>query len=174
MNWIILQLISFFTLTTNFYTLSIKSADGALVSCNSFQGRKVLIVNIATGSGRVSQLGELEQLQRRYGNRLVVIAFPSNSFQTETRADADIVRFCRSQYHTSYLIAASDRVSGPARQAVYNWLADKTLNGVMDSRVTEDFQKYVIDEKGNLLAVFAAGVSPLDQQIISTLDLSAN
>jgi glutathione peroxidase len=94
---------------TNIYSLRFSSIDGTQISMNSFQGKKILLVNIATESKRVGQLGELQQLQQQFGDSLVIIAFPSNSFSKETKTNAEIKQLCENTFHTSFLKLCRER-----------------------------------------------------------------
>lgn len=154
-----------FCLPTSLYTLNLTTAAGGTVSLSSLQGKKLLLVNVATGSPRAAQLGQLEQLRSLYGDSLAVIAFPSNSFGHEPKTDAEIKSFCEATYHAHFLIAQKGQVTGPGKQAVYAWLTNRSENGVMGGEVKADFQKFLVDRDGQLIGVFAGSVSPLDQQI---------
>lgn len=154
---------------TSFYSLQFTNTDGNIVSMNSFQGKKVLIVNIATGCPKVDQLRELEQLQQQYRDSLVVIVFPSNSFGHETRSDVQIKQFCQDNYQSSFLIAAKGPVSGTGVQPVFNWLANIANNDAMSAETMGDFEKFVIDKNGNLVSVISSKVRPMDPEMIDAI-----
>jgi glutathione peroxidase len=163
MNILFLKSILFFV--TNFYSLSFPAINGTNVPTNNFRGKKLLLVNIATGSRWVSQIGELEQLQKQYRDSLIVIGFPSNSFNHESRSNGEIKQFCHSNYNVSFLLAKKGQVKGPDKQPIYNWLSTVGENGAMDGEVIGDFQKYLISAEGSLIGVFAPTVNPLDSLI---------
>ena len=117
---ILLQAIS--TWLIGFHSLSFQNSDGATISMSTFQGKKVLLVNIATGSDKVSQLSELQQLQQQYGDSLVVIVFPSNSFGHEARSNSEIKQYCQTNYNSSFIIAAKTVVTGSGVHPVFSWL----------------------------------------------------
>ena len=158
-------------LLINFHSLSFQS-DGNTISMSNFQNKKVLIVNIATGSDKAGQLSDLQQLQLQFADSLVIIAFPSNSFGNEPRSDADIRQFCQQNYSTSFLIATKSSVSGSALNPVIGWLADKTKNGELDAAITNDFQKFLITKEGMIVGVFSSKVSPLDADLIEAINMS--
>ncbi len=151
-----------FSLIVSFYSLSITDVDNNTISLNSYQGKKILLVNIATGSSRVGQLGTLQQLQQTFGDSLVVIAFPSNSFGHESRSDSAIKQFCISNYGTTYKIIKTDAVAGTIVQPVYYWLKQIEQNGAMYGAVGGDFQKFLINESGQLIGTFAPAIDPMD------------
>ena len=159
-------------LYTSIYTLSFTDTDGSTVNMSSFQNKKILIVNIATNSPRVGQLTGLLQLKQQYGDSLVIIAFPSNSFGNETRSDAEIKQYCQQNYNVNFFIASKNSVFGLYIQPVYNWLKHTEENGVMDVEIKSDFQKILINKDGNIIGVFAPGVSPTDTSIVSAITIN--
>lgn len=165
---------SFVFIQTSIYSFNISRTDGGSINFSTFEGKKILLVNIATGSDKVSQLAELQQLHQQYGDSLVVIGFPSNSFGHESRSNAEIKAFCQSQYEVSFLLAAKGDVKGSGIQPVYNWLTKASENGQTNTIVKDDFQKYLISESGELIGIFIGSVSPLDPQIVSNITGSSN
>jgi glutathione peroxidase len=159
------SLIAFYFLTVSIYSLQYNKIDGTTQPFNQFQGKKILIVNIATGSTRVNQIGELQQLQNLYPDSLVVIGFPSNSFGHEPLADSAIQQFCQTNYNATFRLASKQSVRGADIQTVYHWLTTIADNGVMDSPVQSDFQKFLISETGEIIGVFSPIISPLSNDI---------
>jgi glutathione peroxidase len=159
----------YFLSPANIYELSITSSSGATVSLGTLQGKKMLFVNIATGSPLASQLAGLQELQDRYGDSLAVIAIPSNSFGNEARSNADIKVFCEASYHITFLIAQKDAVTDTDLQPLYQWLTSAGQNGVLTGTVKADYQKYLVDGEGNLVAVFAGRINPTDPKVISAI-----
>lgn len=164
---IILAIISL--VQTSFYSLSFTDADGNTISMSAYQGKKVLLVNIATGSERVSQLADLQQLHQQYGDSVVIIAFPSNSFGNETRTNNEIKQFCQANYGVSFKIASKIQVAGINIEPVYSWLANAGENGVMDSETGSDFQKFLIGKDGTLMGVFSPSIKPTNGMLINAL-----
>lgn len=154
---------------TGFYTLQFKDINGNNTSMSIFQNKKVLIVNIATNSNKVSQLSELQQLYQQYGDSVAIIAFPSNSFGNETRNDAEIKTLCQNVYGCTFKIATKNPVTGAGIQTIYNWLALSSENGTIDVVISKDFQKILIDKEGKIIGVFSSSVSPMDNSIISEI-----
>ncbi len=158
--------------TTSFYSLQFQDVDGASVSMSSFQGKKVLLVNIATGSSRVSQLQGLQQLQQTYGDSLVIIAFPSNSFGTEPRNNAEIKQFCQSNYNTTFRVASKSQVTGAGINSVYDWLSKKAENGDVDITIGGDFQKVLIAKDGTIQGIYSSKMEPTHPEIIQGITTS--
>jgi glutathione peroxidase len=151
--------------TTSIYTLTASSIDGSTMNFSSFQGKKILIVNTATGSEYVSQYVGLEQLYQQYKDSLVIIAFPSNSFGHEPGSNASIDSFVNNTYHIHYILGAKLNVVGESEAAIYQWLTQQTQNGMLNSTVQGDFQKYLVDTDGKLIAVFSPDVDPMNQLV---------
>lgn len=163
-----MQLIKIFAtalllLNASIYSLTVTNTHGDTVPLSNFQHKSMLIVNIATGNAaRVEQLAGLQQIQQEYADSLIVLAFPSNSFGNENRDNAEIQQFCQQNYGATFLVAAKGSVDSTGIQPLYNWLTKKSENGVMDTRVKSDYQKFLIDPHGNLAGVFAGSVLPTD------------
>jgi glutathione peroxidase len=167
MNNLIIAISSLFL--TSIYTLSFTDTDGNTVNMSAFQGKKILLVNMASGSPRASQLSGLQQLHRQYGDSLVVIVFPSNSFGKESRSDAEIKQFCQANYGAGFRIAAKASVSGTGIQSIYRWLANQNENGVMNGAVVGDFQKFLINKNGLLVGAFTPSFDPSNNELIQAI-----
>ena len=156
------------------YDYNIPSASGDTIRFADYRGKKILLVNIATGSNRIGQLQELQQLQQQYTSELVVIAFPSNSFGNEPLGDSDIIALCHNQYNTSFPVAAKADVAGSGKQALYQWLGNVGLNGAYALEPKEDFRKYLISSTGEIIGSFAGELSPVSNLIINAITNSQN
>lgn len=156
-------------LITSIYSITVTDIDGGQINFSEFQGKKILIVNTASNSRYVSQYGELQQLHQAYGDSVVIIAFPSNSFDNEPMTNAEIKAFCQNNYNVTFKIAQKASVAGANVQSIYNWLAQQSENGVMNGVVVTDFQKFLIDENGLLIGVFAPSINPLHNSITNAL-----
>jgi len=152
-------------LTVSIYTITSENIDGGQINFSSFQGKKILIVNTASNSPYVSQYTGLEQLYQQYHDSLVVIAFPSNSFGNEPGTNQEIKNFVMSTYNVHFLLGAKVPVTGVQKPAIYQWLTQQVQNGMMNSDVLYDFQKYLIDDDGTLIAVFGSNIHPMDSTI---------
>lgn len=149
-----------------FYGLTATKTDGTLFSFNELKGKKVIIVNTATDCGFTPQYKELEQLYKTMKQDVAILAFPSNDFRgQEPGSDEEIAKFCKVNYGVSFPLFKKDSVLNPEFQGVYNWLADKNKNGWNELAPTWNFCKYLIDENGNLEAVYGPQISPLDMRL---------
>lgn len=162
-------IISSLILYTSIYSLSFTDIDGNTVNMSSYQNKKIMLVNIASNSSRVGQLTGLQQLHQQYGDSLVIIAFPSNSFGKEPLGNAEIKAFCQNNYGVTFKIAQKGSVSGLAMQPIYDWLAHTAQNGLTDVNLVKDFEKILIGKDGSIIGIFSPAVAPTDPGIVSAI-----
>lgn len=156
----------------SFYDLSIKSLDGqTTVRFKDFKGKKVLCVNTASKCGYTPQYASLQKLQERYKDKLVIVGFPCNQFLGQEPGTAEeIGDFCQKNYGVTFQMTEKINVKGKDQHPVYQWLCQKTNNGVEDVTVGWNFGKFLIDENGKYIAYFPSKVDPLSSEITSKLD----
>lgn len=176
---IILTLSAFWSLAqvnASFYSLQAVANDGSAFSFNQLKGKKVLIVNTASRCGFTPQYAKLQELYAKYkGNGFVILAFPANDFlKQEPGSNQEIRQFCTEKYEVTFPLMEKISVKGEDMSPVYQWLTQKSKNGAMDSKVSWNFQKYLIDENGNLVKVLQPSVKPDDPQIINFITDSRN
>jgi glutathione peroxidase len=153
------------------YNIPLKGIDGSDINLGDFAGKKILFVNVASKCGFTPQYEKLQELHEKYNDRLVVIGLPCNQFMNqEPGTSEEIVQFCKINYGVTFQLTEKINVKGPNQHPLYSWLTRKELNGVMDSEVKWNFQKYLVDEKGKLIDVFYSATSPLSKQITSLLE----
>jgi glutathione peroxidase len=134
------------------------------------KGKKVMVVNTASKCGLTPQYEKLETLYKTYGseNNFVIIGFPANNFMNqEPGSDEEIATFCQENYGVSFPMMSKISVKGDDIHPLYQWLTDESKNGVMDSEVKWNFQKYLIDENGKLVNYFAPRHDPMSDEIIA-------
>jgi glutathione peroxidase len=155
--------------TTSFYDLKAETIDGKPFDFSSLKGKKVLIVNTASKCGFTPQYKELENLYKTYGGeKFVIIGFPANNFKNqEPGANEEIKEFCQLNYGVTFPMMSKISVKGDDMNPVYQWLTKKERNGKIDSEVSWNFQKYMIDEKGNLVDYAAPKESPTSDKIVN-------
>ncbi|MFN4084102.1 MAG: glutathione peroxidase [Bacteroidia bacterium] len=155
----------------DFYSLNIKSLDGkSTINFKDFKGKKVLCVNVASECGYTPQYKSLQELHEKYKDKLVVIGFPCNQFGgQEPGSSSEIETFCKKNYGVTFLLTEKIDVKGNNQHPVYRWLTNASENGKSDATVKWNFNKFLIDEKGNWLHYFPSSVNPLSEEIISKL-----
>lgn len=155
---------------TNMYNIAIKSLTGEKIDLNQFKGKKILFVNVASECGFTPQYKDLQKLHETYKDKLVVIGLPCNQFgNQEPGTPTQIKSFCEKNYGVDFLITEKIDVKGENQHPLYTWLTQKEMNGVMNSSVKWNFQKYLVDEKGNLMDVFYSITEPLSEKIVKHL-----
>jgi glutathione peroxidase len=153
------------------YDISLKGINGEDIDLNNFKGKKILFVNVASKCGFTPQYEKLQELHEKYGDKIVVIGLPCNQFaDQEPGTHEEILQFCRLNYGVTFQLTEKIKVKGPEQHPLYSWLTRKELNGVKDSEVKWNFQKYLIDEEGNFIDVFYSVTSPLSKKITSLLN----
>ena len=155
-----------------FHGLMWVSNSGEEMDMSSFKGRKVLIVNTASDCGFTPQFDELQALQERFKDGLVVVGFPANDFkQQEKGSDADIAQFCRRNYGVTFPLASkSSVVKGAGQNPVFAWLTDPSQNGWNKRQPVWNFSKYLVDGEGRLLGFFESSVNPSDEDIVTLIE----
>ena len=157
--------------TPTIYSYKVNSIDGKEMDLAQFKGKKILIVNVASECMYTPQYADLEQLYEMYKDKLVIIGFPSNDFfGQEPGSNEQIQQFCTNSYKVTFPMAAKITVKGKNMAPIYQWLTKKKLNGVEDSEVSWNFNKYLINEEGEYVAHFKSKVEPLDPSIISSIE----
>lgn len=148
------------------YTIELNALNGNPVHLESFKGKKLLFVNVASKCGYTKQYAPLQKLQDTYKNQLVVIGCPCNQFGSQEPGNAgQIQKFCEQNYGVSFLMTEKLEVKGKEQHPLYQWLTRKDKNGQKNSTVKWNFQKYLVDENGKLLEVFESSVDPMSQKI---------
>lgn len=155
----------------SFYDLTINSIDGELINFNSFKGKKILIVNVASNCGFTSQYKALEDLSQQYKDSLVILGVPCNQFGgQEPKNEVEIIKFCKSNYGVTFLMSEKVHVKGNNQHPLYSWLTNKKKNGSSNSSVKWNFQKYLIDNNGKLINYFYSTTSPTSRKITSIIE----
>ena len=153
----------------SFYDFKIKDIDGKEFNLSSLKGKKVLVVNTASKCGNTPQYKQLEAIYKQYGgDKFTIIGFPANNFfKQEPGTNKEIAEFCEKNYGVTFPMMSKISVKGSDMDPLYKWLTNKSENGVKDSEVKWNFQKYMIDEKGNLVDVVDPKVKPDDDKIVN-------
>ena len=153
------------------YDLCFTDVNGEEVSFASFEGRYLLIVNVASECGFTSQYQQLQELYENYKEELEIIAFPCNDFGgQEPNNEAEIKLFCQQKYGVTFTIASKVNITSQPQHDIYHWLCNKSENGVDDFVIDWNFYKFLINQKGELIEVLSSTASPFDDQIINHLN----
>jgi len=154
---------------TSFYDFTVKDINGEDYSLSQFKGKKVLVVNTASKCGLTPQYEGLQELYEKYGgDDFMIIGFPANNFlKQEPGSNEEIATFCSINYGVSFPMMSKVSVKGDDQHPFYLWLTSKSHNGLEDSKVTWNFQKYMIDEEGQLVGHFSPKTKPDNEELLS-------
>ena len=155
-----------FAQSSGFYDFKVKTLEGGEFDFSSLKGKKVMIVNTASKCGFTPQYKDLEEVYEKYQGNLVIIGFPANNFANQEPGSAtDIRKFCTENYGVTFPMMEKISVKGDDMAPLYKWLTSKDKNGVMDSEVKWNFQKYLIDENGKLVDVIYSKEKPSSDKV---------
>lgn len=135
----------------------------------SLKGKKIIVVNTASKCGLTPQYKDLETLYSTYKDKgLVIVGFPANNFfSQEPGTNEEIAQFCQLNYGVTFPMMAKVSVKGKDMCEVYQFLTKQAKNGVEDSDVEWNFQKYLLNENGELEKVISPRTKPLDEEIVN-------
>lgn len=138
----------------------------------SLAGKKVMVVNTASKCGLTPQFEDLEKLYQEYRESgFVIIGFPANNFMNqEPGSNEDIIEFCQANYGVSFPMMTKISVKGDDMAPLYQWLTQKSQNGKLDAEVSWNFQKFLIDEQGNLVDVLSPREKPYSEKVVAWLN----
>ena len=155
-----------------FYDFKVNAIDGNPFDLSSLKGKKVLVVNTASKCGFTPQYAQLEELFKKYGaGNFTIIGFPANNFMSqEPGTNEQIKEFCTVNYGVTFQMMSKISVKGDDMDSLYKWLTAKAENGVMDAPVKWNFQKFMIDEKGNLVDMVPPSDKPNCEKIIKWIE----
>ena len=156
---------------TSIHQFCVDGLEGEQIDFAAFAGKKILVVNVASECGYTPQYQQLQELYVHFGDQLAVVGFPCNDFGGQEPGEAaDIRQFCTRRYGVSFPLAAKVQITGAHPHPIYHWLTRMAENGRLDSTVSWNFQKYLLDENGLLLAVFDPACDPFDPRLLAYLE----
>lgn len=152
--------------TNSLYDININTLGGIPIRLSQYKGKHILFVNVASECGFTTQYKELQALSDRYKEELVVIGLPCNQFGMQEPGDAsEIQEFCELNFGVTFLLTEKIHVKGSKQHPLYKWLTSKDHNGRKSSSVKWNFQKYLVDEKGNLIDYYFSITKPMSPKI---------
>lgn len=156
----------------SFYSLQATANNKTNFDFKQLAGKKVLLVNTASDCGYTAQYAELQKLYEQYRDKLWILGFPANDFKEQEKgSDEEIASFCQVNFGVTFpLMQKSSVIKGTGQNSVYQWLTDAAQNGWNNTAPEWNFAKYLIDERGTLIAYYPPSVSPLSNVITSQLN----
>lgn len=154
--------------TINIHDLSVNTLDGKTVSLKEYSGKVLLIVNVASKCGYTKQYKELEEIYNKYKNEgFEILAFPCNDFGgQEPGTNEEIKEFCSSNYNITFTLFDKIKVLSEEKNPLYA----RMINFEPSGDISWNFEKFVIDKKGNVVGRFKSKVKPDDEQIVSLIN----
>ncbi|MFC2126337.1 glutathione peroxidase [Bacteroidota bacterium] len=155
----------------SFHEFKLHGIDGQEVDFATFKGKKVLLVNVASKCGYTPQYEDLQKLHELYGSKVIICGFPANNFgKQEPGSNLEIAEFCTGNYGVTFRMFEKISVKGDDMHPLYVWLSSKEYNGWNDKAPSWNFNKYLVNEKGELVKHFQSKVKPLSEEIITEIN----
>jgi glutathione peroxidase len=162
---------SFHPTAKSIYDFKIKGLEGGTIDFSKYKGKKILVVNTASMCGFTPQYEGLEKLYEAHKDKLVIIGFPSDNFgNQEYHNDDSISTFCRKDHGVTFPLTTRVDVKGPNATPVFKYLCDSTQNGVLNAKISWNFNKFIIDEHGKLLQHFDSKVTPDSPELLQYIN----
>jgi len=153
------------------YDFTANTIDGEVFGFSELKGKKVLIVNIATECSLAPQISKLQELYEEFGgDDFEIVAFPCNDFgKQEPGTNAEVKEVCNNRYKITFQLMEKIKIKGDSIHPIYRWLTSSGENGVLDSKVTWNYQKFMIDQNGEVVDAVAPIISPKSNRIMEWL-----
>ncbi len=157
-------------MNNNISKVTVKDIDGKTVNLSSYNGKVLLIVNVASYCGFTKQYAGLEEIYKKYKDKgFEILAFPCNQFGSqEPGTNEEIKNFCSSKFDVTFRLFDKIDVNGKNKSPLYSILTDNSVTGKSD--IQWNFEKFLIDKKGNIIARFPSSVEPKSEKLISVLE----
>jgi glutathione peroxidase len=154
------------------YQFKVEDINGNTFDFSSLSGKKIMVVNTASKCGFTPQYADLQKLYDNYKDKgFVIVGFPSNDFLwQEPGSNQEIASFCQKNYGVTFPMMAKIDVKGSKKHPVYQFLTEKSKNGLDDSKVKWNFQKYLIDREGHLSKIVTPKTNPMDKEIVDWIE----
>lgn len=154
------------------YSFKVTDIRGNEFDFATLQGKKIMIVNTASKCGLTPQYKDLQAVYEKHKDRnFTIIGFPANDFMSqEPGTNEEIAEFCELNYGVQFPMMAKISVTGEDKHPLYQFLTEEAKNGFADSKVEWNFQKYLINEKGQLEKVVGPRINPADKEIIDWIE----
>jgi glutathione peroxidase len=156
----------------NIYNFTLKSIDNQPVSLESYKGKVVLMVNVASRCGFTPQYAGLEALYEKYKDKgFVIVGIPANNFaQQEPGTNEEIKTFCSRKYNVSFPMMSKVSVKGDDQIALYHFLTDASTDPQFAGDIKWNFTKFLFDRNGKPVARFEPATTPDSPQVTSAIE----
>lgn len=167
----ILILSAIITMAMTIYDFNVTALDGGKINFSDFKGKKIMIVNTASECGFTPQYAALQELHKKYGDKLVIVGFPANNFGgQEPGSNEEIQSFCQKNYGVTFQMAEKVSVKGEDVHPLFKYLTSEAEKMGVKDPIKWNFTKFLIDENGKLVGVYESKVSPMGDEITKHLN----
>jgi glutathione peroxidase len=151
------------------YDFTLNDIDGKPRPLNTFRGKVLLLVNTASLCGNTPQYAGLQEIYDRYQDKgLEILAFPANNFgQQEPGSNQEIKSFCFTKYSLTFSLFSKISVKGADKHPLYRYLTEQSP---FPGEVEWNFQKYLVDRSGNVIARYHHRTKPLSDEIVREVE----
>lgn len=155
-----------------FYQFVMADIDGKDISLSNYEDKVVLVVNVASKCGFTPQYEGLEKIYLKYkGRGFLILGFPSNDFmEQEPGSNEEIKSFCSLTYGVTFPMFSKIKVKGKDIHPLYQYLTGKEANPRYSGIITWNFNKFLIDRKGNIINRFESAVKPEDKILTDAIE----
>lgn len=151
--------------------IKINNIEGKEINFSNYKEKKILFVNVASKCGFTPQYKDLQKLADTYKDNLVIIGVPCNQFGNQEPGEKEEIQlFCTKNYGVTFTITEKIEVKGKNQHPLYSFLTKKEFNGVKNSSIKWNFQKYLVNEKGELIDYWFSLTKPLSKKITKYLE----
>ncbi|MGK9477024.1 glutathione peroxidase [Melioribacter sp. OK-6-Me] len=159
---------------SNIYDFNVKDIDGKDVSLSKYRGKVLLIVNVASKCGFTPQYEGLQKIYEKYKERgFEILAFPCNDFNgQEPGTNEEIKEFCTTNYNVTFNLFDKIHVLGKNKAPLYEFLIN--YNGIETGDVKWNFEKFIVDRNGKVVARFRSAVKPDSREVIGQIEKLLN
>lgn len=157
-------------ISPSIYDIQIEALKGAPIDLSAYKGKKILIVNAPCMTPDDPQYAGLQQLSNKYSGKLVVIGVLTDNFDIAPGTRTNGYDYHKTQYKVTFPLGDKVSVRGETMAPIFQWLTTKRYNNFSDNKVKWNFQKYLINEQGELIAVFDPKVKPLSAEVIAAIE----
>ena len=150
----------------------VENIDGETVDLEDYEGNVVLIVNVASRCGNTRQYTQLQEMYEKYKDKgFVVLGFPCNQFGSqEPGTEADIKEFCTSKYAVTFPMFSKVEVNGDDATPIYQYLTSKDVAPQGKGKVQWNFEKFLVDREGQLIARFSPRTKPDSKEVVAAIE----
>lgn len=156
----------------SFYDFKVNDLSGKQVDLKEYQGKTVVLINVASKCGFTPQYADWQKFHEKYGDKIAVLGFPANNFMSqEPGSSEEIAEFCQKNYGVTFRMFEKIEVAGKEKAPLYNWLSNKDLNGWNDQEPSWNFCKYLVNKDGKLTHFFESKITPENPEFLKAVGL---